>query len=128
MSYGAYSLLITLALFFAMLGTLVFGRHYARKRRAHEETEAGIGPVNAAIFGLLGLMVAFTGSVRGIRPDRPSPLHLVPDGHNYTVCKGKHLAARLAGDRPGNTQRSRLVYSDNAPRRASRSVRVRLTR
>lgn len=60
MSYGAYSLLITLALFFAMLGTLVFGRHYARKRRAHEETEAGIGPVNAAIFGLLGLMVAFT--------------------------------------------------------------------
>lgn len=60
MSYGWYSLLITLALFLAMLGALLLGRHYALREQARDEVETGIGPVNAAIFGLLGLMIAFT--------------------------------------------------------------------
>jgi hypothetical protein len=44
-----------------MLGLLFLGRHLARLRHGHghEEVETGIGPVNAAIFGLLGLMIAF---------------------------------------------------------------------
>lgn len=59
MSYGWYSFLLAFALFAAMLGLLFLGRYLARLRNAHDEVETGIGPVNAAIFGLLGLMIAF---------------------------------------------------------------------
>jgi hypothetical protein len=59
MSYGLYSFLLTLALFVAMLGLVLLGRRYALHQLANDDSEAGIGPVNGAIFGLLGLMIAF---------------------------------------------------------------------
>jgi hypothetical protein len=58
MNYGGISFLLTLVLFAGMLALLVLGRRYGR--RGQDDGERGIGPVNAAIFGLMGLMVAFT--------------------------------------------------------------------
>ncbi len=69
MSYGWYSFLLAFALFAAMLGLLFLGRHLARLRHGHDEVETGIGPVNAAIFGLLGLMIAFVFSGAALRFD-----------------------------------------------------------
>jgi hypothetical protein len=59
MGYGLYSFLLTLALFVAMFALLLVGRHYGRIKHGRNDVEAGIGPINAAIFGLLGLMIAF---------------------------------------------------------------------
>lgn len=59
LSYGWYSFLLATALFAAMLGLLFLGRYLARLSNSDDEVETGIGPVNAAIFGLLGLMIAF---------------------------------------------------------------------
>jgi hypothetical protein len=69
MGYGFFSFLLTLALFAAMFGLLLLGRSYGRSRQARDEAEAGIGPINAAIFGLLGLMIAFVFSGAATRFD-----------------------------------------------------------
>src|SRR5262245_18809345 len=54
--------LSTASLFLAMLGLLELGRRAATRRIARdpEGARAGIGVIEGAVFGLLGLMLAFT--------------------------------------------------------------------
>ena len=62
MSYAAGFLLIGVALFAAMLGLLEVGRRIGARRLAKDAdgARAGVGAVEGAVFGLLGLMIAFT--------------------------------------------------------------------
>jgi len=54
--------LICAVVFAGMLGALMLGRRLAlaRTKRAGGDSEAGVGAMNAAVFGLLGLLIAFT--------------------------------------------------------------------
>jgi hypothetical protein len=52
--------LITLAQFAGMLGALALGQRIARERAKRGVEGAQAGAVSAAVFGLLGLLIAFT--------------------------------------------------------------------
>jgi len=62
MSFVLSDLLFTLGLFVAMLLCFDFGRRFGAGRLSIDPDGAtkGSGPVEAAVFGLLGLMLAFT--------------------------------------------------------------------
>jgi hypothetical protein len=60
MSYAFVASLITLALFVGMLLCLEVGRRIGRRRRTEGAGEAGVGTVEGAVFGLLGLLIAFS--------------------------------------------------------------------
>lgn len=53
---------LPLFVFFGMLVLFAIGRYLGLRRLARdpEATESGLGPVRGAIFGLLGLLIAFT--------------------------------------------------------------------
>jgi hypothetical protein len=71
MSHGAAVFTFLAFLFLAMVACLEFGRRIGRRTLAEGGTEAGLGlgPVEGAIFGLLGLLVAFTFSSAAARFD-----------------------------------------------------------
>lgn len=52
--------LLTLGFFGAILGCLALGRRIGTRRLAKDSTPAAFGAVEGAIFGLLGLLLAFT--------------------------------------------------------------------
>lgn len=60
-----------LALFAGMVGMLILGRRIGQRRLARdpETSSAGLGVVDAAVFGLFGLLIAFTFSGAGARFD-----------------------------------------------------------
>jgi hypothetical protein len=57
-----YGILIVLFMVGGMLGLLEFGRRLGARRRARdpEGAKAGAGAVDGAVFGLMGLLIAFT--------------------------------------------------------------------
>ena len=71
MSHTPRVLLFLLGLFVAMVVSLELGRRAGRRHLAKVGTEAGtgLGPLEGAIFGLLGLLVAFTFSGAASRFD-----------------------------------------------------------
>jgi len=62
MPYALSATMYTLGLLIVMLGLLEVGRRAGRRRAAQdpEGARAGTGAVEGAVFGLLGLLVAFT--------------------------------------------------------------------
>jgi len=71
MSLTLSALLLAGALLFSMLGLLEAGRRFGRRRIARDPEGAKtiLGPTEGAVFGLLGLMTAFTFSGAGGRFD-----------------------------------------------------------
>lgn len=65
------SVLLALALMLVMLGCLEAGRRLGLRRiaRDHDGAAKGIGAIDGAVFGLLGLLVAFTFSGAAARFD-----------------------------------------------------------
>jgi hypothetical protein len=60
MSHDAAVLLVLLLLFVGMVLLLELGRRVGRRQLAGADGGVGLGPLEGAIFGLLGLLVAFT--------------------------------------------------------------------
>jgi hypothetical protein len=61
MGYTFLALALGVALFFALIGMQAYGLRYGRSRASHGEAgRAGLGSVEAAIYGLLGLLLAFS--------------------------------------------------------------------
>lgn len=62
MGFETFVVSAAVALFFGMLLCFEAGRRLGRKRLARDPdgVESGSGPVEAAVFGLLGLLLAFT--------------------------------------------------------------------
>lgn len=53
--------LLSIALFFGLLAGMETGRRFGMKRRASSgDSSEGLGAVNGAVFGLMGLLIAFT--------------------------------------------------------------------
>jgi hypothetical protein len=71
MIFTMFVLLIALGLFAAMVALLEVGRRIGihRKRKDPEGAREGVGAVEGAIFGLLGLLIAFTFSGAAARFD-----------------------------------------------------------
>jgi hypothetical protein len=71
MDYALLALLLTCSLFLGMLLCLEVGRRIGVRRMAKgaQETAAGAGTIEGAVFGLLGLLVAFTFSGASSRFD-----------------------------------------------------------
>jgi hypothetical protein len=80
--FTLYAFLFTLILFVAMLGALEIGRRIGARRLAQdaEGARAGIGVVEGSVFGLLGLLLAFTFSGAAQRFDNRR--HLIADEVN----------------------------------------------
>jgi len=68
-NFHMIALLSTAALFVAMLFCLEIGRRIEAKRMANGRSDEGTGAVEAAMFGLLGLLLAFTFSGAASRFD-----------------------------------------------------------
>jgi hypothetical protein len=64
-----YSVAVGLALMLAMLLALEFGRRLGVRDLARNVSRAGVGPAEGAIFGLMGLLLAFTFSGAATRFD-----------------------------------------------------------
>jgi CDP-diglyceride synthetase len=60
MTFLMLALALTLGLFAAVLGFLALGRHIGKRRLAAQVAPAEFGAVEGAVFGLLGLLLAFT--------------------------------------------------------------------
>jgi hypothetical protein len=62
MSLVLIATLVALGLFLAMVLAIEIGRYLGRRRLAHEPDGAlkGVGAAEGAVFGLLGLLIAFT--------------------------------------------------------------------
>jgi hypothetical protein len=71
LNYAATAILLTFALFLGMLGLLEVGRRVGRRRAAAdpEHADAGLGAAEGAVFGLMGLLIAFTFSGAATRFD-----------------------------------------------------------
>ena len=71
MSIVSIGILLLIALFVVMLGIMEFGRRLCMWQMAKdpEEVKAGTGAVEAAIFALMGLLIAFTFSGAASRFD-----------------------------------------------------------
>lgn len=71
MSHYTYSILMAGGLFIGVLLCIEAGRRIgiSRKRQGHDPAKAGTGTVDAAVFGLLGLLIAFTFSGAASRFD-----------------------------------------------------------
>lgn len=69
--YVLMAVVLGLALFAGMVGMLVLGRRIGQRRLARDPdtASAGLGVVDAAVFGLFGLLIAFTFSGAGGRFD-----------------------------------------------------------
>ena len=78
-----YALLFTFGLFIGMLLMLELGRRVGMRRRARdpEGADVGLGTINGAIFGLVGLLIAFTFSGAASRFDRRRDL-VVQEANN----------------------------------------------
>jgi hypothetical protein len=76
MSFTLWTLAFAAALFVGMLALLEVGRRIGRRRLAHdaEGARAGLGVVEGSVFGLLGLLLAFTFSGAASRFDARRPL------------------------------------------------------
>ncbi len=83
MSPTIYGPAFALALFVGMLLCLEVGHRVGQRRRARdpEGAETGIGAVNGAVFGLLGLLVAFTFSGAASRFDERRKL-IIEEANN----------------------------------------------
>jgi len=82
MSFSIAEVLLACGLFVGMLLLFEVGRQFgiARRRRDPDGVDKGSGPVEAAVFGLLGLLLAFTFSGAASRfEDRR---HLITDEAN----------------------------------------------
>ena len=62
MVFALMTAVVSLGLFFGMVALLEAGRRFAKRRLAEDEerSRAGLGAVEGAVFGLFGLLVAFT--------------------------------------------------------------------
>jgi len=71
MDFSSYSLVFTSALFLGMLLFGEIGRRIGVRRIARDPDGAstGVGPIDGAVFGLMGLLVAFTFSGASARFD-----------------------------------------------------------
>jgi hypothetical protein len=69
MNPATLSALLSLGLFAAMLGCLELGRRFGVRRMAADPdgVKSGTGPVDSAVFALLGLLLAFTFSAASNR-------------------------------------------------------------
>jgi len=62
--------LILAVLFTALLGSLVLGRRLGRRDAARGTDLSGLGAIDGAVFGLLGLLIAFSFSGAAARFDK----------------------------------------------------------
>jgi hypothetical protein len=71
MTLASFNLAVSVLLFIGMIACSELGRRFARMRAAHDPDGAwqGVGVVDGAMFGLLGLLVAFTFSGAASRFD-----------------------------------------------------------
>jgi hypothetical protein len=71
MNYALYAALLSLGLFVGMLILFEIGRRIGsrRMRKDAEGAQAGVGAIEGAVFGLLGLLIAFTFSGAAARFD-----------------------------------------------------------
>lgn len=71
MSYAVVSVLSGLGLFAVMVAALIAGRRIGQRRLSRDPAAAvdGLGVIDAAVFGLFGLLIAFTFSGAGGRFD-----------------------------------------------------------
>src|SRR5262245_52835786 len=71
MSSIQFAFWLNIAFFLGMLGLLEVGRRIGARRVASdpEGARTGIGPIDGAVFGLLGLLLAFTFSSAASRFD-----------------------------------------------------------
>jgi hypothetical protein len=71
MPYLVFAILIGLVLFVAMVAAQVLGRRIGQRRFAEDPATAqeGLGVIDGAVFGLFGLLIAFTFSGAGSRFD-----------------------------------------------------------
>lgn len=118
MSFPVYSLLLAVAVFLSMLFLLLLGHRIGRfeRQKGKEEVEAGSGLVTTAIFGLFGLMVAFTFTGAASRIDERRDLiveeandigtawlriDLLPEGERETLRElmRRYTDARIAAYR-----------------------------
>jgi hypothetical protein len=71
MSYVLFAFVVTFGLFLGMLLFLEIGRRIGERwiAKDHDAAKQGLGAVEGAVFGLLGLLIAFTFSGAGVRFD-----------------------------------------------------------
>ncbi|PYJ69415.1 MAG: DUF4239 domain-containing protein, partial [Verrucomicrobia bacterium] len=71
MKYTLYALLIAVSMFLGMVLLLEVGRRIGARRLAKdpEGARVGLGALEAGVFGLLGLLIAFTFSGAASRFD-----------------------------------------------------------
>jgi hypothetical protein len=83
--------LFALALFVGIMLMLELGRRVGAVRRARimEGGAAGVGTVEAAIFGLLGLLIAFTFQGASARFDVRRE-QIVQEANNIGTCLAAH--------------------------------------
>jgi hypothetical protein len=101
MNFTAFAALLALGLFVAMLACFEAGRRIGRARLARdpEGLEKGAGPVEAAVFGLLGLLLAFTFSGAADRFELRR--HLVAEEINAISTAYDRVDLLPADTRPG---------------------------
>lgn len=100
MEHGMVALLLGIGLFFGMLILLEIGRRIGIRRLAEdpEGAKAGVGTVEAAILGLLGLTLAFAFSGAGER--FAARRHLIVDETNAIGTAYLRLDMLPAGAQP----------------------------
>jgi hypothetical protein len=89
--FTLYAFAFTVILFMTMLGCLEVGRRIGARRLAEDAdaARAGIGVVEGSVFGLLGLLLAFTVSGAAERFD--TRRHLIADGVNAIGTAWKRI-------------------------------------
>jgi hypothetical protein len=98
MRFALITSLVTVGLFGGMLGLLEVGRRAGARRSAAdaERARAGVGPLEGALFALLGLLLAFTFSGAISRFD--TRRHLILDETNAIGTAYLRLDVLASGD------------------------------
>jgi hypothetical protein len=107
MQYGFYASLITIGLSISMLILLEIGRRIGVRRLAQdpEGARSGLGTVEGAVFGLLGLLIAFTFSGAASRFD--TRRHLIIEETNNIATAYLRLDLLPVGAQPGLREKFR---------------------
>ena len=121
---------ITLVLFAAMLALLEVGRRFGARRPGADRGGAGIATIEASVFGLMGLLIAFTFSGASSRFEARRAL--IVEEANAIGTAWLRLELIPAGAQPALRQlfRSYLdarleTYRSLADQEASRAIHVR---
>src|SRR4030095_3529477 len=105
-SHAVFSVLLAIALFVGVILSLLAGRRIGAYRRARDPAgaSAGISAVEGSVFGLVGLLIAFTFSGAAARFDPPR--ELIVEGAN--AIGTAWLRLDLLPDAPRDEMRGRL--------------------